>query len=149
MKLGSVEHKELFCRSFTESYKEYEPEYLPWSDLDDKALTLLRSIPFWDKVDTERHDRYGIELPERQPIQVPQNIEPIFTRFGFEECLDTFFAYGLFVIAREANVFPESIFTIFDPIIDEETRHIVFFVNTYTQIHRGQGFTPLRSVKTL
>ncbi len=96
-------------------------------------------------------DRYGIKIPECQPIQVPQNIEPVFTRFGFEECLDTFFAYGLFAIAREANVFPESIFTIFDPIIDEETRHIVFFVNwfTYTQIARGQGFTPLRSIKTL
>ncbi|MCC5665757.1 ferritin-like domain-containing protein [Nostoc sp. CHAB 5784] len=191
MKLGSVEHKELFCQSFMESYREYEPENFPWPDLDDTALTLLRSIPFWDKaLDTERQagaivsgyaatvndpilqnaialqgkeesrharllqtliDRYGIELPERQPIEVPQNIEPVFTRFGFEECLDTFFAYGLFAIAREANVFPESIFTIFDPIIDEETRHIVFFVNwfTYTQIHRGQEFTPLRSVKTL
>ncbi|PHJ57303.1 hypothetical protein VF14_30455 [Nostoc linckia z18] len=191
MKLGSVEHKELFCRSFTESYREYEPEYLPWPDLDDAALNFLRSIPFWEKaLDTERQagaivsgyaqtlsdpvlqatialqgqeelrharllktliDRYGIEIPECPPIQVPQNIEPIFTRFGFEECLDTFFAYGLFAIAREANVFPESIFTIFDPIIDEETRHIVFFVNwfTYTQIQRGQGFIPLRSIKTL
>ncbi len=191
MKLGSVEHKELFCRSFMESYREYEPENLPWPDLDDTALSFLRSIPFWEKaLDTERQvgaivsgyaekvsdpllqtaialqgteelrharllqtliDRYGIEIPERQPIQVPQNIEPVFTRFGFEECLDTFFAYGLFAIAREANVFPESIFTIFDPIIDEETRHIVFFVNwfTYTQISRGQGFIPLRSIKTL
>lgn len=191
MKLGSVEHKELFCQSFTESYREYEPEYLPWPDLDDAALSFLRSIPFWEKaLDTERQagaiisayaqtvsdpvlqttialqgqeelrharllktliDRYSIEMPERSPVQVPQNLEPIFTRFGFEECLDTFFAYGLFAIAREANVFPESIFTIFDPIIDEETRHIVFFVNwfTYTQIQRGQGFTPLRSIKTL
>ncbi|WP_375498883.1 ferritin-like domain-containing protein [uncultured Nostoc sp.] len=190
MKLGSVEHKELFCQSFMESYREYEPENLPWPDLDDTALTLLRSIPFWDKaLDAERQagaivsgyavmvndpilqktialqgkeelrharllqtliDRYDIQIPERQPIEVPQNIEPIFTRFGFEECLDTFFAYGLFAIARETNVFPESIFTIFDPIIDEETRHIVFFVNcTYTQIHRVQGFTPLRSIKTL
>ncbi|WP_392534109.1 ferritin-like domain-containing protein [Nostoc sp. C117] len=191
MKLGSVEHKELFCRSFTESYREYEPENLPWPDLDDAALNLLRSIPFWEKaLDIEREagaivsgyaqtlsdpllqatialqgreelrharllktliDRYGIEMPERPPVEIPPNIEPTFTRFGFEECLDTFFAYGLFAIAREADVFPESIFTIFDPIIDEETRHIVFFINwfTYTQIERGQGFTPLRNAKTL
>ncbi|MEH1940032.1 MAG: hypothetical protein V7L01_07430 [Nostoc sp.] len=54
MKLGSVEHKELFCRSFTESYREYEPEYLPCPDLDDTALTSLRSIPLRKKVDTER-----------------------------------------------------------------------------------------------
>ena len=96
-------------------------------------------------------NRYGIEIQERPSVQIPQNIEPAFTSFGFGECLDSFFAFGLFAIAREANIFPESIFTIFDPIIDEETRHIVFFVNwfTYTQIDRGQGFIPLRSAKTL
>ncbi len=55
MKLGSVEHKELFCRSLTESYREYEAESLPWPDLDDAALSFLRSIPFWEKaLDTER-----------------------------------------------------------------------------------------------
>ncbi|MDZ8241764.1 MAG: hypothetical protein RMZ69_32290 [Nostoc sp. ChiQUE01a] len=55
MKLGSVEHKELFCRSFTESYREYEPEYVPWPDLDDAGLSFLRSIPFWEKaLDTDR-----------------------------------------------------------------------------------------------
>jgi hypothetical protein len=35
--------------------------------------------------------------------------------------------------------------------LDEEARHIVFFVNwfTYLQIERGQGFLPLRAAKTL
>jgi hypothetical protein len=191
MKIGSVEHKELFCRSFMESYREYEPEKLPWPDLNDADLARLRSIPFWQKaLDIEREagamvggyaatindsliqeaialqgkeesrharliktliDRYGIEMPERPPVEVPQNIEPAFTNFGFEECLDSFFAFGLFGIAREAAVFPEQMFTIFDPILDEEARHIVFFVNwfTYIQIQRGQGFLPLRSTKTL
>ncbi|MDZ8183464.1 MAG: hypothetical protein RMX96_01195 [Nostoc sp. ChiSLP02] len=70
-----------------------------------------------------------IEMPERRPVEIPQNIESVFTRFDLEECLDTFSVYGLFAIAREANVFPESISTIFDPIIDEETRP----VNTQTE----------------
>lgn len=96
-------------------------------------------------------DRYGIEMEERPPVELPQNIEQAFTHFGFEECLDSFFAFGLFGLAREAGFFPEQIFAIFDPILDEEARHIVFFVNwfTYLQIQRGQGFVALRASKTL
>ncbi|HEY9671778.1 MAG TPA: ferritin-like domain-containing protein [Waterburya sp.] len=96
-------------------------------------------------------DRYGIEMEERPPVELPQNIEQAFTHFGFEECLDSFFAFGLFGLAREAGFFPDQIFAIFDPILDEEARHIVFFVNwfTYLQIQRGQGFVGLRATKTL
>jgi len=191
MKIGAIAHKELFCRSFQESYRDYEPEKLPWPDLDDIALATLRGIPFWEKAldiereagamvssyaktvedpmiqsaialqgkEESRHSRliqtlinhYAIEISPRAPVEIPPNIEPAFTIFGFEECLDSFFAFGLFAIAREANIFPEQLFQIFDPILDEEARHIVFFVNwfTYTQIHRGQGLPVLRSIKTL
>lgn len=95
-------------------------------------------------------DRYGIEVGEPPAIQLPSAMETTFTIFGFEECLDSFFAFGLFGIAREAALLPEQLFTIFDPILDEEARHIVFFVNwfTYLQIQRGQGFLPLRLAKT-
>ncbi|MCC5636123.1 ferritin-like domain-containing protein [Nostoc sp. CHAB 5844] len=191
MKIGSVDHKELFCLCFMESYREYEPEHLPWPNLDDAALALMRGIPFWEQAlnkerqagvivsqyaktvddrilqaalslqgeEESRHarllkiliERYGITMPACPPIEVPENLEQTFIEFGFEECLDSFFAFGLFEIAREARVFPEQIFTIFDPILDEEVRHIVFFVNwfTYLQIQRGDGFFPLRSAKTL
>jgi hypothetical protein len=191
MKLGSLEHKELFCRQFIETYRDYDPATLPWPDLDDVALATLHAIPFWEKaldIETEagamvsgyaktvkdpviqeaialqgqeeyRHsrliqtliNRYGIEVSQRPPVQLPENIEPAFITFGFEECLDSFFAFGLFAIAKEANIFPEQLFTIFDPILDEEARHIVFFVNwfTYIQIERGQGFPLLRNTKTL
>ena len=191
MKIGSEAHKELFCRSFMESHLEYEPEQLPWPQLDSATHDRLRSIPFWEKAfDTEREagvlvsayaemvddpvlkeaialqgreegrharliktliDRYDIEMGERPPIQLKSNIEDAFTDFGFEECLDSFFAFGLFGIAREAGFFPEQFFTIFDPILDEEARHIVFFVNwfTYLQIQRGRSFLGLRTTKTL
>ena len=191
MKIGSEAHKELFCRSFMESHLEYEPEQLPWPQLDSETHARLRGIPFWEKAfDTEREagvlvsayaemvddpvlqeaialqgreegrharliktliDRYDIEMGERPPIQLKSNVEEAFTDFGFEECLDSFFAFGLFGIAREAGFFPEQFFTIFDPILDEEARHIVFFVNwfTYLQIQRGRSFLGLRTTKTL
>jgi len=47
MKIGSQAHKELFCRTFFEGHHEYEPKRLPWPDLSDDQLAMLRGIPFW------------------------------------------------------------------------------------------------------
>jgi hypothetical protein len=49
MKIGSEVHKDLFCRSFMESYQEYEPEQLPWPQLDSVTLDRLKAIPFGRK----------------------------------------------------------------------------------------------------
>ncbi len=95
-------------------------------------------------------DHYGIEIEEPETAEISDNIEMEFTDFGFEECLDSYFAFGMFEIAHQAQYLPEEVFQVFDPILDEEARHIVFFVNwfTYLQIHRGQGFAPLRALRT-
>src|ERR1700681_1100720 len=47
MKIGSQEHRDAFCRHFTQTYSEYDPTTLPWPVLDDEALHRLRSVPFW------------------------------------------------------------------------------------------------------
>lgn len=47
MQIGSEAHKELYCRTFLEGHRKYEPEDLPWPELDDDSLALLRGIPFW------------------------------------------------------------------------------------------------------
>ena len=47
MRIGSKAHKELFCRSFMSSHEPYEPEHLPWPELDDRSLSILRSLPVW------------------------------------------------------------------------------------------------------
>lgn len=90
---------------------------------------------------------YDIKIAERPVFVVPQNIETAFIDFGFGECLDSFFAFGLFGIARQSAYFPEALFSIFDPIIAEEARHIQFFVNwvTYLQISQGRGAPGLRA----
>ncbi|HEY9642984.1 MAG TPA: ferritin-like domain-containing protein [Coleofasciculaceae cyanobacterium] len=55
MKLGTEAHKVLFCQSFIDSHRQYEPEQLPWPQLDDVALERLRGIPFWEAaLETER-----------------------------------------------------------------------------------------------
>src|SRR5260370_16671333 len=50
MKIGSQEHRDAFCRHFTQTYTEYDPTTLPWPVLDEEALHRLRSVPFWDEV---------------------------------------------------------------------------------------------------
>jgi hypothetical protein len=80
---------------------------------------------------------YQIQVPASTVSATPDNLTSAFIQFGFQECLDSFFAFGLFGLARQANVLPDALFTLFDPILDEEARHIVFFINwfAYYQAH--------------
>jgi hypothetical protein len=47
MKVGTPEHRDLFCRTFIDGHETYEPEQLPWPELASSYLERLRSIPFW------------------------------------------------------------------------------------------------------
>lgn len=89
---------------------------------------------------------YDVKLAEPPAPTVPDNIEREFIDFGFGECLDSYFAFGMFDLARQTNYFPKALFTIFDPILNEEARHIVFFTNwiSYMQVQQGRGILPLR-----
>ncbi len=96
-------------------------------------------------------NHYDIKIGDRQVLPIPDQIEQAFISFGYSECLDSFFAFGLFEIARQSRIFPEAFFTIFDPILDEEARHIVFFVNwvAYLQANRGRGARIFRAAHSL
>lgn len=89
-----------------------------------------------------------VEIPDTDPL--PRAMETAFIDFGFTECLDSFFAFGMFGIARQAHYLPEAMFNIFDPLLDEEARHIVFFVNwlTYCELQKSHP-QYLRGMKTI
>ena len=72
---------------------------------------------------------YGIELEPEPEYVEPKDPEWGFMVTGYSECIDSFFAFGLFELARRSGYFPEPLVDTFEPVIQEEGRHILFFVN--------------------
>jgi hypothetical protein len=92
-------------------------------------------------------DRYGLDATEQPMEKLPANIETAFIDFGFGECMDSFLGFGAFKTARQSEFLPEAMFEIFDVLMYEETRHIVFFINymAWREVQRGRGAAPLRA----
>jgi hypothetical protein len=72
---------------------------------------------------------YGIELAPEPEYLPPKDPEWAWLVTGYSECVDSFFAFGLFELARRSGYFPPELLETFEPVIQEEGRHILFFVN--------------------
>ncbi len=74
-------------------------------------------------------EAYGIQL-EPEPLYLePQDAEWAYLVTGFSECIDSFFAFGLFELAKRSGFFPIELVDTFEPVIQEEARHILLFAN--------------------
>jgi hypothetical protein len=191
VRIGSEAHKELFCRSFIATHRVFDPEKLPWPDLEMSARDRLRALPFWEEAiatETEagmkisayaaqvgddllreaialqgaeelRHAallstlvaRYDIPVAKCPSARLSSDPEQAFIDVGYGECIDSFFAFGLFEVARRSGFFPTPLLQVVEPILDEEARHIVFFVNweAYRLHQRGRGAAPWRALRAL
>ena len=74
-------------------------------------------------------EAYGITLEPEPEYRRPKDPEWAFMVTGFSECIDSFFGFGLFEIARSSGFFPLPLVDTFEPVMREEGRHILFFVN--------------------
>ena len=101
------------------------------------ADPLLRRAIELDAFEEGRHKEvlsklvraYGIELCPEPEYRRPRNPEWAWMVTGFSECIDSFFAFGLFALARRSGFFPPELVETFEPVMQEEARHILFFVN--------------------
>ena len=98
---------------------------------------LLREAIELNAFEEGRHKRvlanlvqaYGIALAPEPDYPAPRDPEWAFMLTGYSECIDSFFAFGLFESARRSGFFPPELVNTFEPVMQEEARHILFFVN--------------------
>ncbi len=186
---GSQAHKTLFCETFIDTHRTFEPAQLAWPALDGASIDRLRSIPFWSValaaernagymvtafaatlhdpliryalevqgVEETRHANLLAEMLRRYDIDVAERAAPRsaaternFIDFGYEECIDSFFGFGIFGLAKQIQLFAPELTDIFELVLLEEARHVTFFVNwiAYERIRRGRGFPALQAAAT-
>jgi hypothetical protein len=94
---------------------------------------------------------YGITLAPEPEYVVRGDPEWAFMVTGYSECIDSFFAFGLFESAKRSGFFPAELVETFEPVIHEECRHILFFVNWAAWHRRNMPFwrRPLFELKVL
>ena len=98
---------------------------------------LLRRALTMDGDEEARHkivlsklvEAYGIKLKPEPPYPPPKDPERAWMMTGYSECIDSFFSFGLFEAARQTGFFPPELIETFEPVIQEEARHILFYAN--------------------
>jgi hypothetical protein len=120
------------------------------------ADPLVREAVELEGIEEERHAalldvmvrRYEIPVERREIEPIGSDLHTAFADFGYGECIDSFLGFGAFKIARQSNFLPESLFAIFETLMIEETRHIVFFVNwmAWHEAVKGRGSPWLRAL---
>lgn len=83
---------------------------------------------------------YGLTVKMKEPTK--DSTRRAFVHFGYDECVDSFAGFGIFKLARQARILPESLTSLFARVLEEEARHIVFFVNWIAWDRARRGLTP-------
>jgi len=189
IRVGSEDHKRLFCETFIETHDPFRPSEIQWPEMDAESLARLKSLPVWNEAarteaatavkvqalgreetdpllgeairlqgfEEGRHAEviglltrhYGIAVAPYPEPQVPKNPTWTFLRTGYGECLDSFFAFGLFQIGARSKLFPDKLIEVFGTIMQEEARHILFIVNwaAYLRAQRPGVLRPVFDVR--
>jgi hypothetical protein len=63
-----------------------------------------------------------------------------FRAFGYRKTLEAFLGWGVLAIVRQTEAFPTPFVRIFESVLNDETRHSIFFANwvAYNRARRGR-----------
>jgi hypothetical protein len=110
--------------------------------LEDPEMKAALALNSWEE---NRHKEvlskmvraYGIRLSSEPAYVHPRDAEWAYLTTGYSECIDSFFAFGLFEMARRSGFFPEELVQTFEPVMQDECRHILLFAN-WVAWHRAK-----------
>jgi hypothetical protein len=96
-------------------------------------------------------EAYDIVLAPEPAYEVPTDPEWGWMVTGYSECIDSFFSFGLFESAKRTGYFPAELVETFEPVIQEEARHILFFANWVAWYRRQLAWwrRPLFAIKVM
>ena len=102
--------------------------------IDDADMRSAIALNAWEEnrhkaVLSQLVHAYGIRLASEPLYPFPRNAEWAYMLTGYSECIDSFFAFGLFETARRSGLFPEELVETFEPVMQDECRHILLFAN--------------------
>ena len=96
-------------------------------------------------------EAYDIALAPEPTYEVPTDPEWGWLVTGYSECIDSFISFGLFESAKRTGYFPAELVETFEPVIQEEARHILFFANWVAWYRRQLAWwrRPLFAIKVM
>src|ERR1700679_2389002 len=59
IRLGSDEHKRLFCKTLLDTFNPYRPAVIDWPKLDKETENRITSLPIWD-IAVQTENRAGL-----------------------------------------------------------------------------------------
>ena len=106
-----------YARTLRDPLLRQAMEHMAWEENRHKEV-LSHMVNFYD-----------IQLDPEPEYVEPRDPEWGWMVTGYSECIDSFFAFGLFELAKRSGFFPQPLIDTFEPVIQEEGRHIIFFIN--------------------